>query len=285
MATWASNYPGATDQNLYAIYRSLTTGEVWNGTAMVTWVDADIASYDVPATFDGGGFYRHTIPDDLPASDTYRGEVRVRAGGAPAVSDTKLSDEFEFAWNGDTASEAPGPGDPAGAYADIDDLEDWFGAANITAYSDLENTGTRDTARIQKWLDKADAWIDLAFKRAGRTTPITDDADDFSALSDVAAEWAGAMLAKGRGDLSSGFSKPDGFDDSMDGHIERAQARLNELVAAWAADTGTIPPGAVSTVIPGPEVAGATVDPFGNTLPCAGSSEWSGTPATYPWWW
>lgn len=233
---WTTEYLSAgVDQNVYAIYRSQSTGKVWDGADMVTWDDADIADYDVPSVFAGGDLYGHAIPADLPAGDTYLGRAYVRAGVAPATDDNRVGEEFPFAWDGSAASDAPGPGTPAGTYADVGDLWDWYGVKNINAYSDLENgsTDAPDNDRIQKWLDKADAWIDLAFTRAGRTVPITSDESDFSALTDVAAEWAGAMLAKGRGDLSSGFSKPDGFDDSMDGHIERAQARLNELVSGW----------------------------------------------------
>jgi hypothetical protein len=137
-------------------------------------------------------------------------------------------------------------------YADDSDLDDWYGTLNIDIYSNLDNTTTtRDTARIYKFLAKADAWINLAFKRVGRSTPIATDADDFTALTDVAAEWAGAMLAKGRGDLPAAFSSRDAFDGAMDGHIERAQARLKELVGDWVdaeGDSTVDVPGIMETV-------------------------------------
>lgn len=141
---------------------------------------------------------------------------------------------------------------PAGTYADSSDLDDFYGVENVTAYSDLADADTRDNARIQKFLDYADDWINLAFKQVGRTTPIPSDADDFSTLTRIAAEWAGAMLAKGRGDLPDKY-KGDAFDSFMDGHIERAQAALQSLVDSWLElnpDLDTEPVVAMQAIVP-----------------------------------
>jgi hypothetical protein len=144
------------------------------------------------------------------------------------------------------------------AYATFSDLEDWYGVDNITIYSNLDaNTTARDFDRIQKWLDKAAQKINLAFKRVGRPTPVPSDADDFSALTDIAAEWAGAMLAKGRGDIPEGWSSKDGFDSAMDGHIERAEKALADLVFLWSeneSDTaGPSTAGAITAVVGAPK--------------------------------
>lgn len=112
MSDWTTEYDsGGVDQNVYAIYRSQSTGRVWNGAAMVTWDDADIATYDVAATFAGGDLYTHAIPA-LPADDTYVGRARVRAGATPATTDSQLGDPFRFAWDG---SDVTAPSDQAGS--------------------------------------------------------------------------------------------------------------------------------------------------------------------------
>lgn len=177
---------------------------------------AIIAASGTAMTHDGTGLYSYTIASPV-AGVTYEYWPKFTIDGNPV--------NYQQTKTYTTGA--------TGTYADSTDLDDIYGATNVTIYSDLEDTGTRDTARIKKWLDRADDWIDLAFSRVGRTTPIASDQADFSALTLVAAEWAGAMLAKGRGDLPSGFSSRDAFDSLMDGHIERAEKRLAELVGAW----------------------------------------------------
>jgi hypothetical protein len=228
---------GGVDQGVYARWVSLTTGNIWNGSAMVAIVEANVATYGVGATFLGLDNYLNTAPVLLPA-DSYRAENYLKTGGVQTANDIKLPETRMFSWDGaELTPWMPTTGTTVtgatSVYADTADLEDFYGVSNITIYSDLENAGTRDSARIQVWLTRADDWINLAFKRAGRTTPIADTEDDFTALTMIAAEWAGAMLAKGRGDLPAGFSSRDGFDSFMDGHIERAEKRLAELVSAW----------------------------------------------------
>jgi len=219
----------------YVILRD-ESDQVWNDStqAVEAWVDGNTtrAQYALVATAAGGGQWTVTIPAALPENQNWIATKWLRAGVAVDTGDDNLTPDEAFYWNG-TASAPSDPSSAAGIYADDSDLEDWYGRDNIDEYSDLQNAGNRDNARIQKWLTKADDWINLEFKRAGRDTPIAEDADDFSALSDVAAEWAGAMLAKGRGDIPRGWSKRDDFDSAMDGHIERATDRLKELVAAW----------------------------------------------------
>lgn len=96
MYDWTTKYPTDVEINVYAVYRSRSTLKVWNGSEMVEWAGADIANYDVPADFGGGDYFGHTIPTGLPNGDTYEGIAYIRAGGTPAITDTKLPDEYVF---------------------------------------------------------------------------------------------------------------------------------------------------------------------------------------------
>lgn len=127
------------------------------------------------------------------------------------------------------------PSTPAGIYADDAKLNSFYGLDDITAYSDLQNTGTRDTARIQETLDDADDWINLAFLRVGRTVPIASTEKDFRTLRRIAAEWTGATLAMSRGGMpeNAGFSGQDEFEKVMGWHIKHAMDELAMLVADW----------------------------------------------------
>lgn len=93
-------YNATGDQSLYAIIRAKADGKVWNGTALVTWVDGNITAYDVALTFVGGDGYGFTIPADLPIGATYIAVFyRPTTPGTPAISDYS-PEEWEFTWGG-----------------------------------------------------------------------------------------------------------------------------------------------------------------------------------------
>lgn len=83
----------------YSMIRSLTTGKVWNGSAMVTWNVANWLTYNVAAPEDtGSGAYIMTIPGSLPA-DAYQGVLYTPVGVSSASGDSPVQTE-NFAWDG-----------------------------------------------------------------------------------------------------------------------------------------------------------------------------------------
>lgn len=91
------SYQGA-GATLYAIVREATAWTVWNGTALVSWVNGNIGTYDIPLTDRGGDFYSVAVPAALPAGD-YRILYYEQAGGAPAITDLLLGTELRH-WDG-----------------------------------------------------------------------------------------------------------------------------------------------------------------------------------------
>lgn len=79
--------PDLAGSTLYAIRRN-AAGQVWNGSAFVTYVTADLASYVIALTQQGtaSGYYVGDAPlPGVPGSVV----VFVRAGGSPAEGDVQ----------------------------------------------------------------------------------------------------------------------------------------------------------------------------------------------------
>lgn len=136
------------------------------------------------------------------------------------------------------------PLEPSDLSSDYGDIAIWYdigGLNNVKIYSDLQDTGNQDDARIQRWMDFADDFINNKWKDAGETTtPIVAGDDRFLRLQRIHAMWGIAMMAKGRGDIPSQFSTRDAFDNQMDGLIERAEKELDAMIEAWkVAQDGT----------------------------------------------
>lgn len=115
-------YYDDTGLTLYALIRD-SAGDVWNGSSFVDWVDANIGTYDIAMTDQGGGAYFADFPATIDEG-LYFVEIRRQAGGSPAVGDTKLgtaslnwSGEVEFTlidimdgdWEVDNSPDAPNP--------------------------------------------------------------------------------------------------------------------------------------------------------------------------------
>lgn len=184
MNTRIINYPSpAGDRGIYVIISDVESGEVWNGTATEDWQDANLATYDVATDYLGGGRYQFTVPAALPAGATYQAAFKVPTTiGTPALTDTKLSDEFEFRWNGSSASE-PAPGAADWYYADQDDVIALIGEANLRIISNVgDDDSTIDTARVQAAGEWADALCNLRFKSLGFDVPLANTNADTDAL-------------------------------------------------------------------------------------------------------
>lgn len=110
---------------LYAIIRDTATGYVWNGSALVAWVNGDIASYDIPLTSAGGDLYTADFPSGVTGG-TYRVFYYEQAGGSPATTDLLLGVD-DMGWDGVNATT---PGDitlSAYALTSLDYLKTYMG--------------------------------------------------------------------------------------------------------------------------------------------------------------
>jgi hypothetical protein len=97
----------ASAANLYALVRN-SAGDIWNGAAFVTYATADLGSYDLPMTEQATSkFYAVAFP--TVAAGVYAVTAYVRAGGAPAESDSCIA-SGDVEWSGTamivTASQA-----------------------------------------------------------------------------------------------------------------------------------------------------------------------------------
>jgi phage gp36-like protein len=98
--------------------------------------------------------------------------------------------------------DALGPESPAaaeGRYATQTDVENKFGRSNVAIWSDLDNDGTADVARIQEALDHADADIDGFMRDGPYTVPLVLGTSGQHVVHDWAATLAGAWLYNSRG--------------------------------------------------------------------------------------
>jgi uncharacterized phiE125 gp8 family phage protein len=135
--------------NLYAIIRERPDGDVWNGTANVSWVDGDIDDYDIALASQGGDLYSADVPEDLPAGD-YRALFYERAGATPATTDLFLTSR-PFHRNGSAASEPDDSTRPV----------TW-----AEAKAHLRLTGDDDQTQVETMIDAA---TDFAESRMGCT--------------------------------------------------------------------------------------------------------------------
>jgi hypothetical protein len=80
--------PGGT---VYTRIFTPAAGTVWQTTTstFVTWVDGNVANYDVTLTAAGGGYYYGTFPAGI-ATGVYDVGLYLQAGGSPATTDAYL---------------------------------------------------------------------------------------------------------------------------------------------------------------------------------------------------
>lgn len=150
---------------LYAVLLN-STGQIWNSAAFTAIVPADWLNYDIALTEATAGIYLASMP--IVAAGTYQFVAYVRAGVAPAITDTQ-ADTGTIVWAG-TAVAAP-----AGtSYATI---------AQFRQYMTQVPAGATQDALITLALESARALIDseLGFSFAAFGAVATDK--DFRTVS------------------------------------------------------------------------------------------------------
>jgi hypothetical protein len=84
-------------RTLYAVVRT-TVGTVWNGTSFEAYNESNWSNYDIAMTEQGtSGYYVGTFP--TVSAGVYNVDVRDRAGGSPAVTDTRVG-SGSLEWDG-----------------------------------------------------------------------------------------------------------------------------------------------------------------------------------------
>ena len=93
--------------NVYVVLRN-PSGQVWNGSAFVTFADANIATYAIALTQQGtaSGYYSGDFPTTITTPCLYNAVAYKRSGGSPAVSDTALA-SGNIQWNGSSTYTYP----------------------------------------------------------------------------------------------------------------------------------------------------------------------------------
>lgn len=97
MADELKLFTSATGATPYALIRN-PAGQVWNGTAFVTYSAGDIDEYDLALDATDAPVYTLDFPDTLPAS-TYTIQYYDRSGATPAADDPIYKEET-FTWSG-----------------------------------------------------------------------------------------------------------------------------------------------------------------------------------------
>jgi hypothetical protein len=82
----------------YCIIRRPSDVLVWNGSTFATWADANIGTYDIPLTDNGGDFYTADFPTDITQGNYYV-IFYLQAGASPATNDV-IGDSILQYWTG-----------------------------------------------------------------------------------------------------------------------------------------------------------------------------------------
>lgn len=96
-----------TGKNIYAIVKR--NGQVWNGSALENYTNANISNYDVIMAESAAGSYQYafTFPTAITTAGDYQVDIYRQlssTAGTPALNDVKI-DGFSFLWDG--AAEIP----------------------------------------------------------------------------------------------------------------------------------------------------------------------------------
>lgn len=234
---------GAT---LYVILRRLDDPSlVWNGTASITWVDGNIAVYDVPLAYQGGDVYSAAVPSGLPRGYTYKAIFYKQLGGTPAITDDILTSR-NFTWNGEIAVPSSGGGT---VLIDLDKFTRKWGTKALIEVTDKNHTNL--TVPDPDLLNDAFLWATGYLNMLMAGGPFATPLEFLGALDPVVEEWA-MVLAFAR-------LYYDRFDDSaavedVDGSTAGSQTgkKLSNRVDEVFNDIALIMSGG------GPTITGAT---------------------------
>lgn len=113
-------------------------------------------------------------------------------------------------------------------YSTQSDLELFFGARNIAAWSNLDrSTAAADTDRIAEAIAQADAEIDSRFRNSRFAVPLTGD-DVSTIVKGWSARLAGAWLYDAR---PMSEAEDEGASSRVDKHKANAHAEMSAVLS------------------------------------------------------
>ncbi len=137
---------------IYATIRAQTTGYVWNGTALVAWVDGNVATYAISLSSFGGDLYAADMPSGVP-SGAYFINYYQQLDVDPAITDTLLNSE-SFDWDGNSNIIPPAPG--AADLTTLAIVKQYMGIASgdVTYDAQLAFLITAASDAVTTWCDR-----------------------------------------------------------------------------------------------------------------------------------
>ena len=98
---WTDNF--LSGSNLDAYIRKKTDDKVFDesdgGDTFETWVNGNVANYDIPMTDQGGDYYTVDFPTVITTAGIYRVVIALRVGGTAAIGDRRIA-QGELYWDG-----------------------------------------------------------------------------------------------------------------------------------------------------------------------------------------
>lgn len=255
---------GTSGLSVYRILRRAGDDYRWIiGDGFEAYNAANLDSYDIPLTDDGGDVYSADV-DFTGAAGRYIGKDYIRSGATPAPDDYPLPGEEVYDWTGTGLS-----GDVH--YATIADVKLELGKDSADIWADLENTlsGVDISAVQDDALTLADRWINRELREAGVLIPLmtNGNSDDYSyslgQINDAARKYAAGTLLNKR----EGQSRTAGQKTSGDVLKEQAEEIMDELVEAGAPGLTTATVGDLDLNTVSVVAVGATQDARGCPIP------------------
>lgn len=136
-------------------------GEYWNGgtSAFEAYNASHWTNYAVSSeTANSAGDWLGDFPTGITTAGTYSVQVRLRAGGSAAITDTTVADGT-IQWDG-TQEDLP-DADYEGRYTTSTKLNTFLGTLNLDDYADTDNDDARDAGAVEQGIVTAEARVDL----------------------------------------------------------------------------------------------------------------------------
>jgi hypothetical protein len=135
---------------LYVVIRRHADGYVWNGTTWEAWADANIGTYAVAMTNQGGDLRQADFPTTIAAGRYYY-VIYIRTGASPAISDVILT-QADLTWTGAASTGSGAVTLSAYALTDLTKVKRYLGTptANVTDDDLLIELINAATDRIER---------------------------------------------------------------------------------------------------------------------------------------
>lgn len=165
-----------TTATVYSIIRRKSDLAVYrpSDASFVTWINANIGTYDIPLTYDSGYLFSTDFPNI--ANDEYIVSFYAQAAGTPAITDTLL-DSYNAFWNGvDTVAAAGSVILDGYALATLNQVKEEIGLdSTVTTYNDyLKARINMLSAEFEKKTNRkivARDWLEFTWGKFGNIRP------------------------------------------------------------------------------------------------------------------